>query len=174
MYPYIKAVAPEVLGIFFHRSRKPHNPDGHLIAPLSTSFSLHGIPSGWSVHVHPQGLHHYLNDKTFDASTNTLSTPLYLSRRVLSESLDNIVSYMYAKGISLPPKVDLFLGLKLSPEGTTVCVYYFAGHVHRSVFWLDNLDARTLSIGGVVSTEPSHLAHAMEARYWSVLTYRHY
>lgn len=89
--------------------------------------------------------------------------------RVLSGFLDNIVSYMYTKGISLPPKVDLFLGLRLSQEGTVVCLYYFADHVHRSVFWLDDLDARTLSILDVITTEPSHLAHAIEARYWSVL-----
>ncbi len=88
---------------------------------------------------------------------------------VLSGFLDNIVSYMYTKGISLPPKVDLFLGLRLSQEGTVVCLYYFADHVHHSVFWLDDLDARTLSILDVITTEPSHLAHAIEARYWSVL-----
>ncbi|KAK0193419.1 hypothetical protein F5146DRAFT_925315 [Armillaria mellea] len=142
--------------------------------------SSHGIPSGWSVHVHPQGLRYYVHEMMFHASVNTSSTPCVSLLRVftnadiiiseewgvLSGFMDNIVSYMYTKEISLPPKVDLFLGLKLSQEGTVICSYYFADHVHRSVFWLDDLDARTLSILDVITTEPSHLAHAIEARYW--------
>ncbi len=87
----------------------------------------------------------------------------------LTGFLDDIVSYIYAKEISLPPKVDLFLGLGWR-DGIAFCAYYFADHVHRSIFWLDDVDVRTLSISGVITPEPSHLAHAIEARYWSVLT----
>ncbi len=143
----------------------------------------HGIPDGWSVHIHPQGLRYYVHERMIQISANTSSEPcvsllrvltdadIVISEewRILSEFLANIVSYMYTKGISLPPKVDLFLGLRLSPEGTVVCVYYFADHIHRSIFWLDDIDARVLSMHGVITTEPSHLAHAIETRYWSVL-----
>ncbi len=88
--------------------------------------------------------------------------------RVLSEFLDSIVTYIYTEGISLPSKVDLFVGLGQSREGTVDCVYYFSDHVHRSIFWLDAFDIRRLSVSGLITTEPSHLAHSMEAQYWSV------
>ncbi|PBL04141.1 hypothetical protein ARMGADRAFT_1070616 [Armillaria gallica] len=139
-YPYIRATAPEVLGLSSqNRPRKSYNPDGPPIAPLTTSFSLHGIPSGWSVDVHPQGLRYYVHEMMFHGSANTSSTlsvsllrvftdaDIVVSEewRVLSGFLDNIVSYMYTKGISLPPKVDLSLGLKLSQEGITAACRLF-------------------------------------------------
>ncbi len=146
--------------------------------------SSHGVPNDWSLHVHPQGRRYYAHEKVLHASPNTLLPSSVLLLQVFTEAdilvpgvlyvltgfLDDIVSYIYAKEISLPPKVDLFLGLRWSRYGTATCAYYFADHVHRSVFWLDDVDVKALSASGVVTTEPSHLAHAIEARYWSVLT----
>ncbi|KAK0218283.1 hypothetical protein EDD85DRAFT_356854 [Armillaria nabsnona] len=153
------------------------------VAPLTTSFSLHGVPSDWSLHVHPQGARYYVHEKVLHASPNTLLPSSVFLLQVFTQAdivipevlyaltgfLDDIVSYIYAKGISLPPKVDLFLGLGWR-DGIAFCAYYFADHVHRSIFWLDDVDVRVLSISGIITTEPSHLARAIETRYWSVLT----
>ncbi|PBL04175.1 hypothetical protein ARMGADRAFT_979630 [Armillaria gallica] len=181
-YPYIRAVAPERLGAFFrNRPKKPHNPNSPPIPPLTTSFPLHGIPSGWSVHVHPQGLRYYVHERMFHASANTLSTScVSLLRvftdtdivnpeewRVLKQILENIINYMHSKEITLPPKVDLALGLTWYANGPPTCEYYFADHIHHSIFWLDDFDANEMQ--GVKwwnTSESSHLKHAIEAQYW--------
>ncbi len=146
--------------------------------------SSHGVPSDWSSHVHPQGPRYYAHEIVFHTSANTSSPSNVFLLQVFTEAdivvpevlyvltgfLDNIVSYICTKGISLPPKVDRFLDLRWFRDGTVNCGYYFADHIHRSVFWLDDVDVKALSISGVITTEPSHLAHAMAARYWSVPT----
>ncbi|SJK99661.1 uncharacterized protein ARMOST_02969 [Armillaria ostoyae] len=179
VYPYINAVAPESLGIFFrYRPRKPHNPDSPPIPPLTRSFSLHGIPSGWSVHVHPQGLRYYVHERMFHASANTLPTSLLRvftdadivipeEWRVLKQFLENIISYMHSKEITLPPKVDLALGLTWYENGPPTCEYYFADHIHHSIFWLDDFDANKMwEVEWWNTSESSHLKHAIEAQYW--------
>ncbi|KAK0476462.1 hypothetical protein IW261DRAFT_1491350 [Armillaria novae-zelandiae] len=50
-------------------------------------------------------------------------------------------------------------------------MYYFADHMHHSIFWLDAFDVSTFSIQKVETTEPSHLAYAMETQYWSHYSY---
>ncbi|KAK0432250.1 hypothetical protein EV421DRAFT_2024077 [Armillaria borealis] len=168
VHPRIKAVMPDYARIFRLRQRKPYELDPPPLAPLMTSFYLHGVPSDWSSHVHPQGPRYYAHEIVFHTSANTSSPSSVFLLQVFTEA-DIVVPgvfYICAKGISLPLKVDLFLGLRWFRDGTVTCGYYFADHVHRSVFWLDDVDVGALSISGVVTTEPSHLAHAIEARYW--------
>ncbi|KAK0432245.1 hypothetical protein EV421DRAFT_1849758 [Armillaria borealis] len=140
--------------------------------------SSHGIPSGWSVHVHPHGLRYYVHERMFHSSANTLSTSLLRiftdadivipeEWRVLKQSLENIISYMHSKEITLPPKVDLALGFTWYENGPPTCEYYFADHIHHSIFWLDDFDANKMRDVKLYSTsEPSHLKHAIEAQYW--------
>lgn len=185
VYPHIMAIAPEPDSIFWDRPRKTYrNPDGFVIAPLTTSFFLRGVPNGWLMNVHPQGFRYYIHEMMIHASPKTSLTPhdsllrvftdadviVPEDLRILTDFLDNIVNYVCVKGIILPPQVDLFLGLRPSPE-SPVCAYYFADHAHRSIFWLDDFDARTLSIDGVITTESSHLAHVIETGYWTHLSF---
>ncbi|SJK99616.1 uncharacterized protein ARMOST_02924 [Armillaria ostoyae] len=179
VYPYINAEAPENIGIFFRdRPRKPHNPNPPPIPPLTRSFSLHGIPSGWSVHVHPQGFRYYVHERMFHVSANTLSMSLLRiftdadivipeEWRVLTQFLENIISYMHSEEITLPPKVDLALGLTWYESGPPTCEYYFADHLHHSIFWLDDFDTNNMrDVEWWNTSESSHLKHAIEGQYW--------
>ncbi len=88
--------------------------------------SSHGIPSGWSVHIHPQGVRYYVHERMFHASANTLSTTcVSLLRvftdadivdpaewRVLKQFLENIINYMHSKEITLRPKSTLLWALR--------------------------------------------------------------
>ncbi|SJK99664.1 uncharacterized protein ARMOST_02972 [Armillaria ostoyae] len=102
-----------------------------------------------------------------DVSRIDTVLPAFLQE--LTRFLDNIISYMHTKGITLPPKVDLVLSFGWSEfeDGTHICEYYFADHMHRSIFWLDGFNADILSpVKQYNTSEPSHLAHAIEAEYW--------
>ncbi len=150
-------------------------------------FSSHGVPSGWSLHVNTAGARYYVHKKMFHASVNMLSTPRSSLLRIftfedtvlpavlqeLTRFLDNIISYMHTKGITLPPKVDLVLSFGQEFEdGTHICEYYFAYHMHRSIFWLDGFNADILPVVERDNTsEPSHLAHVIEGEYWLVFIF---
>ncbi len=149
--------------------------------------SSHGVPNGWSLHVNTTGARYYVHKKMFHASVNTLSTPSDSLLRIftfedtvlpavlqeLTRFLDNIISYMHTKGITLPPKVDLVLsfGQRFGDSTHTICGYYFADHMHCSIFWLDGFNTNLhLDIQWYNTSEPSHLAHAIENEYWLVFT----
>ncbi|SJK99601.1 uncharacterized protein ARMOST_02909 [Armillaria ostoyae] len=87
--------------------------------------------------------------------------------QALSEFLDNIVSYMHSKELSLPPTVDLALDLIWHENDPPTCEYYFADHIHHSIFWLDVIDICMLGDVRLQNTsESSHLKHEIEAQYW--------
>ncbi len=95
--------------------------------------------------------------------------------RVLKQFLENIINYMHSKEINLPPKVDLALGLTWYENGPPTCEYYFADHIYHSIFWLDGFDASMMrDVKWWYTSESSHLKHALEAQYWSVLTVPHH
>ncbi|KAK0470193.1 uncharacterized protein EV420DRAFT_1498911 [Desarmillaria tabescens] len=79
---------------------------------------------------------------------------------------------MHVKGITLPPKVDLVMSFGRELEdGTHFCGYYFVDHMHCSIFWLDGFKASgLLGVKDYDTSEPSHLAHVIEAEYWFVVT----
>ncbi len=148
--------------------------------------SSHGVPSDWSLHVNTAGARYYVHKKMFHTLVNMLSGPcgsllqiftfedtvLPTVLQELTRFLDNIVSYMHTKGITLPSKVDLVLSFGHEFEdGTHICRYYFADHMHRSIFFLDDFNADVLlDVKHYNTSEPSHLAHAIEAEYWLVFT----
>ncbi len=140
--------------------------------------SSHGVPSGWLLHVDTTGARYYVHKK------NMLSRPCSSQLRIftfedtvlpgvlreLTRFLDSIVSYMHTKGITLPSKADLVLSFGRK-DGTCICKYYFADHMHRSIFWLDDFNADMLwDVKRCKTSEPSHLSHAIEAEYWLVFT----
>ncbi len=148
--------------------------------------SSHGVPSGWSLHVNTAGARYYVHEMMFHTSVNALLRPWDSLLRIftfediilpavlqeLTRFLDNIISYMHTKGIPLPPKVDLVLSFGQEFEdGTHICEYYFTDHMHRSIFCLDGFNADILLEVKLYNTsEPSHLAHMIEAQYWLVFT----
>ncbi|PBL04205.1 hypothetical protein ARMGADRAFT_45799 [Armillaria gallica] len=181
-HPFFAPTVPRFVEEGGARPRNPHDPNGAWIAPLTTSFALHGVPSGWSLHVNTAGARYYVHEKMFHTSVNTLSMPCDSLLRIftfedtvlpavlqeLTRFLDNIVSYMHTKEIPLPSTVDLVLSFgEEFEDGTHICGYYFADHTHRSIFFLDDFNADILpNVKNESTSEPSHLAHAIEAEYW--------
>ncbi len=123
--------------------------------------SSHGVPSGWSLHVNTAGARYYVHEKMFHTSVNMLSGPCGSLLRIftfedtvlptvlqeLTRFLDNIISYMDTKGITLPSKVDLVLSFgEEFEDGTHICEYYFADHMDRSIFWLDGFNTDILPV----------------------------
>ncbi|KAK0470202.1 uncharacterized protein EV420DRAFT_95845 [Desarmillaria tabescens] len=181
-HPFFVPIVPRMHPRVGSRPRNPHIPNVPWVAPLTTSFTLHGVPSDWSLHITPAGVRYYVHEKIFHASVNASSTSCSSLLRIftyedtalpevlqeLTGFLDNILSYMHTEGITLPPKVDLVLSFGPELEdGTHCCGYYFADHMHCSIFWLDGFDIGMLSkVERYNTSEPSHLAHAIEAEYW--------
>ncbi|PBL04203.1 hypothetical protein ARMGADRAFT_979631 [Armillaria gallica] len=181
-HPFFVPVFPGILRKCATRLRNPHHPNGAWIAPLTTSFTLDGVPSGWSLHVNTAGARYYVHEKMFHASVNALSKPHGSLLRIftfedtvlpavlqeLTRFLDNIISYMHTKGITLPSKVDLVMSFgEEFEDGTHICTYYFADHMHCSIFWVDGFNADMHpDVKQYNTSEPSHLAHAIEAEYW--------
>ncbi|KAK0470205.1 uncharacterized protein EV420DRAFT_1473286 [Desarmillaria tabescens] len=165
-YPFFIPICPWILPWAGSRPRNPHIPNVPSIAPLTTSFTLHGVPSDWSLHINPQGVRYYVHEMMFHASVNASSTSCSSRLRIFTHEdiilpevlreltgfLDNILNYMHAKGTNLPPKVDIVLSFGSEFEdGTHCCGYYFADHMHRSIFWLDSFDASMLAHGLIIA-----------------------
>lgn len=157
--------------------------------------SSNGVPPGWSVQVHPNGARSYVHEqKITQALRHVSSTPLMSLGCVsmlqvitdanlvipeqfqfLTECLDNIVSYIHDNQIPIPPKFDLVLCFRPSqphPDAPLIGVYYCVYHAHHSIFWLDSFKLSTHLQGDMkhfYTDEPSHIAHAIENLYWSVL-----
>ncbi|KAK0218287.1 hypothetical protein EDD85DRAFT_1029231 [Armillaria nabsnona] len=168
-HPFFMPILPRFLRRTGTRQRNPYDPNGAWIAPLTTSFTLHGVPSDWSLHVNTMGARYYVHKKMFHTLIFTFEDPVLPAvLQELTRFLDNIISYMHSKGITLPPKVDLVLGFGQELEDHThICKYYFADHTHHSIFWLDGFNANMHpNVTQYNTSEPSHLAHVIEAEYW--------
>ncbi|KAK0495876.1 hypothetical protein EDD18DRAFT_221842 [Armillaria luteobubalina] len=157
------------------------------IDPLTTSLQSGPDPDGWVAFVHPEGARYFVREKKASPCAGNyhdvmISSGCLLPRiftdinlydsdklKLITKFMDDMEDYIRATGINIYPNVDLVFDLRRNPEtGDICCVYYFASHNDRFVFWLDDFDAtyfdRWSDVKGV--TAASQVGYEVEAQYW--------
>jgi hypothetical protein len=135
---------------------------GSVIIPaLTQEFPAPMAPDGWVACVHPDGALYFwhpakrvftdanLYQHTTLASINTYSDHLLnttLSKEILSDA-------------------ELMLQLA-SLDGEQVCGYYFVNNATRTLFWIQEMPADSLSNGVEGLHSLHHFRYAIETEYW--------
>ncbi|KIJ19405.1 hypothetical protein PAXINDRAFT_166595, partial [Paxillus involutus ATCC 200175] len=129
--------------------------------------------SGWQPKVHPEGtLFYSQNAEGYVVLTDTDLT----DSRNLNEIGSSVQLILEeAKKFLKPQDESLVLVVELAeedsnrPGGAQECLYYFADHAEKLLYWVHEykiMDMKGVLCGGVKSTEDSHIKYAVEAQYW--------
>ena len=112
------------------------------------------LPQQWSAYTHPEGQVYFSRS---GGSSLRVVTDSYLYKPEVAEKLVSWVQIIEkdaeAMNFSISESVELYV--QLEDED---CNYYFADHVARTLFWLDDYETSALGLLPVVS--PSHLSQS--------------
>ncbi|KAK0237922.1 hypothetical protein EDD85DRAFT_832343 [Armillaria nabsnona] len=185
-YPAFWPLAPEHVERYERELVAPNETD-YWIDPLTISFRQDNRHEDWLTHVHPEGARYFFRERKISPCTGNyhdamISSGCLLPRiftdinlydsdklELVTKFIVDMEDYIRAKAINIYSNVDLVFDLRRNPEdGNICCAYYFASHVDRSIFWLDDFNTTYLDrcneVRGV--TEQSHIGHELEAQYW--------
>ncbi|KAF9236646.1 hypothetical protein BU15DRAFT_76746 [Melanogaster broomeanus] len=116
--------------------------------------------------VHPEGQTYFvLYNGEFPVVTEANLEEVETEARIL-DSLRVVKRELQCQDIKVPPRCELFLELD---EDRSVCHYYFADHVSKGLFWLEDMSTELLNTPTAMS--PSHLETALEKFYWAILSF---
>ncbi|KAI9569947.1 hypothetical protein HD554DRAFT_2313291 [Boletus coccyginus] len=118
--------------------------------------------TNWKRAVHPEGQPYFvLSDEfAFVVVTEANIEDAQTQRRIL-ECIEAANGGLSSHDIKPPPRCELFLELTADHA---VCNYYFADHIGKVLFWLDDLCTELLDIPATASD--SHLETELERLYW--------
>ncbi|TEB18540.1 hypothetical protein FA13DRAFT_1648550 [Coprinellus micaceus] len=119
----------------------------------------------WSAYTHPEGQVYF--GRSGDSSLRVV-TDSYLYKPEVAEKLVSWVQIIEKEAEALNFNVSESVELYVQLEDED-CNYYFADHVARTLFWLDDYETSALGLLPVVS--PSHLKLQLEEHYWTHVEY---
>lgn len=149
-------------------------------------FSNDELVPGWKMIVHPTGpVYFFHSEKVIYFYSNTPNRISFIClQKIFTDAwiLDtaNLTDIMYVydilsarlailggkSGIHNISDFELVLDLTQHDNGDNKCGYYYVDHVSRSLFWLDEFDARSISKVPIVSF--SHLGAVFGMIFWGV------
>ncbi|OAX35807.1 hypothetical protein K503DRAFT_343916 [Rhizopogon vinicolor AM-OR11-026] len=152
----------------------PRNDDASdtTVPAMTIAFPVHNhtVPPGWITVVHPEGSRYFVNpEKRTFTEINVCNEEMCEDvKYYMKYLLDELESELKRKGSLFDMKqVDLVLELKQAPDGiSAICLYYFANHRDRCLFWLDEFDAKKVLSDCKGITNISHKGLAIQAQYW--------
>ncbi|KAF8837761.1 hypothetical protein BDN67DRAFT_1013617 [Paxillus ammoniavirescens] len=142
------------------------------LRPGKQSLNRPEVPE-WTFEVHPEGALFYYRKK----ETWVILTDTDLTIKENLEQIDLSVNSIWEEAVRFPSlQSDSYvLVVELDKEdpnrtGGQECLYYFADHAEKLLFWVHEYKSEALKkdlCGGVkYATENSHIKYAIEAQYW--------
>ncbi|KAJ7173572.1 hypothetical protein C8R46DRAFT_1083179 [Mycena filopes] len=165
-HPHLSPGTPESVQRYDREAFVPDEPSRWTIPPLSISLGPAPAPPGWTVCVHPEGALYFFNEK------ERVFTDAYLLDNETFKFIDAnarlLKDFLLTHDIQLPFGADLVLEERVRADKHRECLYYFADHRGRTVFWLDEAASDIFSIAADVNgmSSPSHIQLELEAQYW--------
>ena len=114
---------------------------------------------GWTVSVHPEGKRyaHY-----YTACGISVVTEAYVAESGVAEQLEGWVATIRAlaakENVHILQTTDLFLEID---QDSGSCSYWFADHVHRTTFWLHDVDTNTAGLPDTFSEHHRRESYAV-------------
>ncbi|OAX38259.1 hypothetical protein K503DRAFT_718438 [Rhizopogon vinicolor AM-OR11-026] len=122
----------------------------------------------WKAYVHPEGALYLYNGRRRTFTEANMDKTTF---RLVDGCVDALHNLARTKSVNLEnDNIELVVHVEQAEDNAPVpCEYYFVDHVTRTLFWLHENDHATDNIfSGLQGVyDPSHIAHALEAEYWT-------
>ncbi|TCD59974.1 hypothetical protein EIP91_010953 [Steccherinum ochraceum] len=140
-----------------------------IIEPRTLRFPRSGIPEGWIACSHPEGaLYFYHAEGRVYTEANITKSDVLSQVNGCVMRLRSILQST-ADTFRLPVDASLVLDPPPSWDPEGVWSYYYADHINRTLFWLEEYEFDVGELDGVPNF--SQLQHEIEAKYWTHVEY---
>lgn len=134
-----------------------------IIPAFTQNFPAPTAPHGWNACVHPDGALYFIHPVRRAITDANLYQHATLAS--IDTCLDHLMNTAHCLSMNIAHDVELMLQLA-SLDGEQVCGYYFVNHKCRTLFWIQEMPADSLSNGVEGLDSLHHFRYAIEAEYW--------
>ncbi|KAF9530151.1 hypothetical protein CPB83DRAFT_851059 [Crepidotus variabilis] len=165
----ITPVMPESTSRYDRRGTVPMKDYPIRISPLKFDFTKPYPPSGWKRFIHPEGARYFYHpEKRVYTEADLFNSSIFAQ---ITADITEIEAHVRITGTKLPDRCVMFIDTVHTEDDDFKgykSSYYFVDHISRSIFFLDEFDANSMSAFYEIwgCKNDIHLGHEIEAQYW--------